>query len=211
MITSYRNFLNESNEIEWSMKDPEFYGITKYKWENGFLDCYQDVEIQDKQLEKLPFKFGKIYGGFDCESNKLMDLEGAPYEVTNFFSCGFIDTLTSLKGGPKIVGSNFYCTNNKLTSFDGGPKEVGGDFYYDRSDTYIESIEDYPMCIIKGGISTDFHFKEICEIVKKHEDLFKPLLDNKEAFHQMVMRIKPDLIKYYTTIQPPTKKSILFN
>ena len=41
--------------------------------------------------------------------------------------------LTSLEGGPKGVGMDFFCYANQLVSLEGAPQKVGGDFYCYRN------------------------------------------------------------------------------
>ncbi len=38
-------------------------------------------------LKKIPVKFGRVRGGFDCSSNSLTSLQGAPKEVGDDFDC----------------------------------------------------------------------------------------------------------------------------
>lgn len=230
MITTYNEFVNENN-----ISVPEDYSITKYEWNNGVLDCFQDVDLSNKNLTKIPFPFGKIEGYFNCSDNpNLYSLEGCPYEVTLFFdcyncvnltsligcpkkvgtefACSQCTLLTSLEGCPEIIPENFYCDNTSLNNFDHCPKKVGNEFTgYNISS--IKSIEDYPLCIIEGEIdlslSKTHKFNKIHEIVKENVDIFENLLDDKIKFHQMVMRLDPTLISYYTTINPPSRRTIL--
>ena len=73
---------------------------------DGSIDVNGSIALNDKKLEKIPFKFRNVYGIFYCCNNKL----------------------TSLNGVPNTVGNSFYCNNNQLTSLDGIPNNVGGDF-----------------------------------------------------------------------------------
>ena len=63
------------------MDRPEDYGIKNYSWRGKLLDVTGDVDLSNINLSKLPFKFGKVSGGFYCSSNQLETLEGAPKEV----------------------------------------------------------------------------------------------------------------------------------
>ncbi len=38
----------------------------------------EGVNLYNKGLKKLPLKFNKINGDFDCDDNKLTSLEGSP-------------------------------------------------------------------------------------------------------------------------------------
>ncbi|MFA5759311.1 MAG: hypothetical protein WC942_08170 [Clostridia bacterium] len=108
---------------------PEDFEIKDYEFNSeGFLNVKGDVELSNRNLVNLPFKFGVVAGSFYCNSNKLTSLEGAPKEVGEDFNC-VNNKLTSLEGGPKEVSGDFYCANNELTSLEGAPKEVGRSFY----------------------------------------------------------------------------------
>jgi hypothetical protein len=82
---------------------------------------------QDKKVNQLPVKFGKVSGDFYCNGNRLTSLVGAPQSVGGYFSCSR-NRLTSLIGAPQSVGGDFYCDDNQFTSLEGAPQSVGGIF-----------------------------------------------------------------------------------
>jgi hypothetical protein len=90
---------------------------------DGSYDVKGDVNLSDQRLKKLPWKFNKVSGNFDCYYNQLTSLEGAPKEVEGGFCC-FNNQLTSLEGAPEKVGGNFYCSNNKKRFTIGDVKKV---------------------------------------------------------------------------------------
>ena len=94
---------------------------------DGSVDVDGDFWFNSKKLEKLPIRFGRVSGWFNCSYNQLTSLEGSPKEVGGSFDCSE-NRLTSLEGCPQRVGGNFKCYNSKLTSLEGCPKEVGGHF-----------------------------------------------------------------------------------
>ena len=233
MITSYSRFIKESKENnnppnkDYSDTEPRYYNITNYRWEDGKLDCIGNVNLCYMDLKKIPFNFGKIYGNFRCYVNEFSDLENGPDVVTKNFDCSECK-ITSLVHGPKIVGGSYKCSgnkltdlnglprkldtldcsNNELTSFEGIPEELFSLFCINNSG--IKTIEDYPMCIIHNYISDQIYgFKTIQNIVSENSERFRPLLGNKIKFHQEIMRIKPELIKEYKNIQPPSRKSFI--
>ena len=73
-------------------------------------------------------------GNFDCTSNQL----------------------TSLKGAPTSVGGDFYCFNNQLTSLKGAPTSVGGNFDYDNNPTKFIKQDVRSVCNIKGKTIISF-------------------------------------------------------
>jgi len=112
---------------------PENYGIEKYKFRSdGTLDVFQNVDLENKNLEELPFKFGKIDGDFDCSWNKL----------------------TSLEGAPKIVNGNFFCQYNKLTSLEGLNLDgiVGKIYIYGNPNLKLTEKEELWMTLNPGRL-----------------------------------------------------------
>ena len=94
---------------------------------DGSIDVDGGVDLSNKNLSKIPFKFRNVSEGFYCCGNQLTSLEGAPKSVGGGFGC-YDNQLISLKGAPKNVSGGFYCDHNQLTSLDGAPKTVGGRF-----------------------------------------------------------------------------------
>jgi hypothetical protein len=124
----------------------------KYKIENwtlnpdGTVDVDGNVDLSRQRLSKLPLKFGRVTGYFDCSDNQLTSLEGCPTEVGESFHCDN-NQLTSLEGCPTEIGGDFECYSNQLTSLEGCPTEIGGSFwcYYNQ----LTSLEGCPTEI--GG------------------------------------------------------------
>ncbi len=88
---------------------------------------YRSYDRFSVRFTKLPLKFGKISGVFDCSYNDLTTLEGSPREVGGYFKCGH-NKLTTLEGSPREVGGTFDCGDNKLTTIEGAPEMVGRHF-----------------------------------------------------------------------------------
>ena len=121
----YENFIQTDSEIHELCKK---YGIKNYTINNGLVDVDGDVKLSNKNLKKIPIKFGNVIGHFKCYNNQLTSLEGAPQLVGGHFGCSG-NQLITLEGAPESVGGDFDCDNNQLTSLEGAPKSVGGDFY----------------------------------------------------------------------------------
>jgi len=131
-------------------KEIEKYQIENYTFNDDFsIDVNGNVDLDNKDLTKLPIKFRNVSGYFFCSSNKLTSLEGCPETVVGGFYCSD-NNLTSLEGGPKTVGGDSNFRNNNLTSLLGSPETVGG--YFDCSYNELTSLVGCP-----GTIGGDFH------------------------------------------------------
>jgi hypothetical protein len=156
-IKLFENF--DSSEIDDICKE---YGIRNYTINSdGSIDVEDDVDLLSGYLTKLPLKFNKVYGSFDCGNNKLTTLEGSPNYVGDNFNCSD-NELTNLIGGPKEVGGWFDCSDNKLTSLDGCPKEVICGFH----------CADNKLTTLEGCPNTDGFFNDCDNPISKITDLF---------------------------------------
>jgi hypothetical protein len=112
---------------------------------DGTVDVNGDVKMLDMDLNKIPVKFGKVTGYFDCSRNQLTSLDGAPQSVGRDFFCAD-NKLTSLDGAPQLVGKGFHCSDNQLTSLVGAPQSVGSDF--DCSNNQLTSLKGAPQSVL---------------------------------------------------------------
>ena len=80
----------------------------------GEIDVDGNVDLFNKDIKELPYKFGKVNGYFSLGNNKnLISLKNCPDSVGGYFSCDFCSKLDSLEGCPKEVGGVFYCGSCK--------------------------------------------------------------------------------------------------
>jgi len=115
---------------------------------NGRWDVDGSVDISEMNFSKLPVKFGKVGGYFDCgRCTSLTSLDGAPTNVGYDFSCFRCISLTSLDGAPTNVGTSFSCCGcTSLTSLDGAPTNVGSWFSCEGC-TSLMSLEGAPTSV----------------------------------------------------------------
>ena len=91
---------DEANRIQEfinKQREPESIYIT----DDNVINSKSNIIIRDTDLinGKLPFKFGRVDGYFDCDGcPSLTSLEGAPQKVGGNFYCSECTSLTSLKG-----------------------------------------------------------------------------------------------------------------
>lgn len=127
--------------------------ITKYIVnEGGSVDVDGDVDIFESDLidGKIPFKFGKVSGNFDCSACHLTSLEGCPQKVGGDFDCSN-NELFSLEGGPEKVEKDFVCSHNQLTSLKDCPQEVGGCFNCSCNNKQFTESDVKSACEKIGG------------------------------------------------------------
>lgn len=165
IIKAYRFFRQQGYKVELEGKNEEsveknikyymnLFKIKNYKIrEDGKVDVYESVVMDEKYLKKIPVPFGLVQGHFSCRINELKSLENAPEEVTGDFNCSS-NRLTNLDFSPKKVGEDFIANQNyQLKDIEGISKEIGGNLHIRVDSTitveYIRSLSD-----IKGNIVT---------------------------------------------------------
>lgn len=96
------------------------------------VDVYDNVDLSNKNLSEIHFKFRNVIGDFNCSN------------------CN----LTSLDFAPKYVGGNFDCSNNKLTSLNNAPDFVGGNFDCSGNQE-LQSWGNKSLCIVGNLYCSD--------------------------------------------------------
>jgi hypothetical protein len=117
-------FIDKINKYKFNKKIHDIckqYDIKNYTINtDGSIDVDDDVYL--RELPKLPLKFNKVNGWFDCSYNELT-LEGSPKEVNDNFNCHH-NRLTSFEFAPKIIRGDFICTDNNIKTFEYFPSFV---------------------------------------------------------------------------------------
>lgn len=111
--------------------------------QDGSVSVNGDVVFEKIFLvERIPFNFREVSGGFNCNFCDLHSLEGSPKIVGgHFLCCG--NKLTTLEGAPETVKGTFNCQGNELTSPEGSPEYVGG--YFMIYNNHIKSLKGAPL------------------------------------------------------------------
>jgi hypothetical protein len=119
------------------------YNISNYVVNpDGSIDVNNYVNLQFKDLTKLPLKFNKVNGSFSCGFNRLTTLEGSPKEVNGDFYC-HNNKLTSFEFSPKIIRGIVECEYNNIKSFEYFPSYV-------KEWVYCEDNPIYQVWILFG-------------------------------------------------------------
>lgn len=214
---------NEANFKKNITKMPLKFGKIQgsFSWENDSLTTLDNFphtvtgnfKCSNNMIKNLKGGPSIVGGYYVCRNNKLTNLKHFPQKVNG--SVFFDDNeLTSLVGLPEEINGDLYCSNNKLSNMEGLPKVINGEFNCTKNNFMY--LDDYPFGLkIKGGnngvIIGDELFSRFQNLVTDNVEKFVPVKDDKIKLHQMAMRLDPSLVKYYRTIPPPSKKSILFN
>jgi hypothetical protein len=123
----------------------EKYQIKNYTInDDGTIDVDGYVDLIDEELFKLPLTFNKVTGYFDCSWNRLTSLKGCPKWVGTDFYC-HDNKLTSLEYDPEYVGGSYKCSFNKLTTLEGCPEYIPGSFFCGHNE--LTSFEYSPKQI----------------------------------------------------------------
>ena len=122
------------------------YGIIDYTINpDGSIDVDGNIILSyvfERGETKIPLKFAKVIGDFECNRNQLTTLKGSPKSVGGNFECSD-NKLTSLEYCPESVGGDFDCSGNLLTSLEYCPESVGRNFYcYDNQLTSLEGLPE---------------------------------------------------------------------
>jgi len=139
---------------------------------DGSVDVDGHVSLSNYRFAKLPLKFGRVSGVFDCGLNKLTTLEGSPREVGLTFDCS-VNKLTTLEGAPEMVGRHFNCYDNQLTTLEGAPREVGGAF--DCKNNQLTTLKGAPERIGQSFLCRSNPVFNIYELFKSHKDFMDSL------------------------------------
>jgi hypothetical protein len=162
------------------------YNIRNYTINDDYsIDVDDNVDLSSKGLEKIPLKFNKVTGYFNCMANSLTNLENAPKWVDRNFMCQhqYNGSFTSLKGAPEHVGFRFDCHNNpNLISLEGLPSFIGAtlemnhtgiysfDYFHESIDSVI--LNDTPLSKITRCFLTNQEIRTH-KIIYENIDLFK--------------------------------------
>jgi len=176
----------------------EYYGIQNYIINSdGSIDVDGDVDLNSKKLTKMPLKFNKVSGWFDCCGNELTTLENSPNYVGDDFYC-IGNELTNLIGGPKEVVGDFDMEDNELTSLDGYPKIIGGDFFPHENPIthWVIRLFDYNVKIYLNYQETYNFLRKDCKIVKH---LLEEVIKDYNEYYDKQVEL-PEKIEGYTYI-----------
>ena len=181
-------------------QDGKTYNL--YDMPKGFV-IKGNLDLSNKSLTELPdLSEVVVKGSFNCNTNQLTSLEGAPKEVGEDFDCRY-NNLTSLEGAPKEVGRSFYCNGNNLTTLEGAPQTVGGGFrcYYNQLTSLVglplmkKSMRIYCDGSLgnKYGFSTMASYEKLCE---------SPLYRSEDAMNRVRNKLPQEKIE----TKPASKK-----
>lgn len=123
-----------NNDVEdIRSKAEEFFRKYKVDFENGAswnvvdnkVNVDGDIDLSNRGITELPFKFGEIIGNFDISNNNLTDLKNSPDTVSFSFDCSN-NKFRNLDNAPESV-SLFICRENNIENLKSNTlKEIYG-------------------------------------------------------------------------------------
>jgi len=106
------------------------YSIKNYTINSdGSIDVKGSVSLFHYRLTKLPIRFNRVTGNFDCSYTGLISLENSPREVGGSFDCSG-NRLRTLEFGPEKVDAIYNCSYNYIETLKYLPKELGTLYCY---------------------------------------------------------------------------------
>ena len=161
-LRKYESFKDNSDLIE----QLDQFGIKNYTInEDGTIDVEGNVYLSNKDLTKIPFKFGKVTGHFYCYSNQLTSLDGCPRDVGGNFTCS-VNLLKNLIGGPQEVGGDYFCQDNQLESLEGCAGDIGGVLgcYHNKLEMLdCSSVINSEIYCFGNGFTEEPEFFGVCD------------------------------------------------
>lgn len=123
----------------------------------------KDFDCSSNRIETL---FGAPYsvGDFNCSDNLLKNLSYSPKEIEGYFDCSK-NQLTSIEGTPRTIKGYFKCSYNQIISLKGGPKYIKD--YFDCSNNKIDSLREGPITVGKDYICHTNELKDLEDIAEE--------------------------------------------
>lgn len=134
------------------------YTIIKDKQYGHIVNVDGNVSLSYKKLKKIPFKFNKINGNFDCSNNSLICLQGAPDIINGSFYCSY-NHLQNLEYAPSYVEKAFYCNHNNIENISLNNNEIGHTFIANNNKIKCLNLDNLPRFLpetVVDSIKIDF-------------------------------------------------------
>jgi hypothetical protein len=92
--------------------------------DDGTISIKGNVNLSNRGLTRLPYKYKEVTGSFDISNNNLKSLSNTPRKIGGNFNASK-NQLKSLSNGPEVVKGS-YTVNNMptLASLRGAPEKV---------------------------------------------------------------------------------------
>ena len=133
-------FFNQKALIEEQLRS---WDIFSYRINDDLtVDVDYQVDLDNKEIPYLPFKFGKVDGYFSMQNCRLRSLVGCPNEVHGDFMVMF-NEIETLEGFPELVTGDIDLDNNKLVSLVGAPQFAKGSFTVNENS--LKSLKGAPL------------------------------------------------------------------
>lgn len=151
------NFKKQELNIDKILYYCDLFKIKKYNInDDGSIDVFEDVDISNKYLIKIPIKFNEVYGDFLCNNTNIVSMKNCPNIIHKNFNMGF-NKIKKIEHSPIDVGEKFNLEHNKNLSYiKDFPRNVGSSIVLYSCN--FKSLYNLPS-IINGSLYIDFNKK----------------------------------------------------
>lgn len=197
---------NKEKITQWLLShNVQNFSIFEHFSHGYVIDVQGDLDLSNKNLNKLPYKFSHVTKGCYLSGNCLTSLEGAPEKVGEDFDCSHNELISldnfpyfvggsifchenkikDLKGIAQIINGSFTCYANQLQSLENGPKIVNGSMYC--NDNLLKSLKGCPeeihenFCFSSNDIQDLFYLPKYVKHELEFED--NPMLESIDCLY----------------------------
>jgi hypothetical protein len=118
MIKIFEKFKEQRQIHDWLYAYDKNYDDNRYTISDiGLIDVVGDVDISERGLTEMPYKFNFVQGQFCCTWNNLISLKNAPDSGTNDFYYYDNSNLIKIGGCERWCGKASYGDNTPLGNF----------------------------------------------------------------------------------------------
>jgi hypothetical protein len=130
------------------------------------IDVDGDVDLSERKLVEIPYKFNNVKGNFFIYDNNLTTLNNCPNFVGDNFGCDR-NYLITLEGGPKEVKGSYDCSKNRLKDLTGCAENIGG--HFNCTFNNIESLTGFPKKVgsnvfCDNNVFGEDEIRKICNV-----------------------------------------------
>ena len=165
--------------------------------DDGYVSVDGHCTYEAGGPSRFPVNFKHVSGNFDCSTNLLSSLKGAPETVGGSFTCRRTG-IRSLEYCPTKIGHSFDCGRNPIESLKGCPTIVPRVF--DCSEPGIQSLLHGPTRVGEHYFASETNLSDLRGCARQTGTLYLddiPALQSLEGISEVARFVRVD---YRTTL-----------